>query len=61
MAIILNHTIVPARDKGASALFVARIFGLKHEGSTGHIASVRVNDTLTLDDRNKASSPTRVA
>lgn len=49
MAIILNHTIVPARDKEASARFFARIFGLKYERSTGHFAPVRVNETLTLD------------
>jgi catechol 2,3-dioxygenase-like lactoylglutathione lyase family enzyme len=49
MAIILNHTIVPARDKEASARFFADIFGLKYEGSSGHFAPVRVNDTLTLD------------
>jgi catechol 2,3-dioxygenase-like lactoylglutathione lyase family enzyme len=49
MAIILNHTIVPAHDKEASARFFARIFGLKYERSTGHFAPVRVNETLTLD------------
>jgi catechol 2,3-dioxygenase-like lactoylglutathione lyase family enzyme len=41
MAIILNHTIVAGRDK-------AEIFGLKYEGSSGHFAPVRVNETLTL-------------
>src|SRR2546430_8338605 len=49
MAIILNHTIVPARDEEASARFFAGIFGLKYEGASGHIAPVRVNETLTLD------------
>jgi catechol 2,3-dioxygenase-like lactoylglutathione lyase family enzyme len=49
MAITLNHTIVPARDKVASAEFFARIFGLKYEGAMGHFAPVRVNDTLTMD------------
>ena len=28
MAIVLDHTIVPARDKEASARFFAEIFGL---------------------------------
>jgi predicted enzyme related to lactoylglutathione lyase len=28
MAIILNHTIVPARDRRAAARFFASIFGL---------------------------------
>jgi catechol 2,3-dioxygenase-like lactoylglutathione lyase family enzyme len=47
MAITLNHTIVPARDKVAAAKFFARIFGLKR-GRTGHFAPVRVNKSLTL-------------
>ncbi|MBW4451105.1 MAG: VOC family protein [Spirirestis rafaelensis WJT71-NPBG6] len=52
MAIVLNHTIVPARDKEASAQFFADIFGLKVEPGVGHFAAVRVNDTLTLDFAN---------
>jgi catechol 2,3-dioxygenase-like lactoylglutathione lyase family enzyme len=49
MTIILNHTIVSARDKEVAARFFAEIFGLRFEGSRGHFAAVRVNDTLTLD------------
>jgi catechol 2,3-dioxygenase-like lactoylglutathione lyase family enzyme len=49
MAIELNHTIVPAHDKEASAQFVARILGLRYEGKFAHFAIVRVNDQLTLD------------
>jgi catechol 2,3-dioxygenase-like lactoylglutathione lyase family enzyme len=49
MTIMLNHTIVPAKDKVASAEFFARIFGLKYTGSMSHFAPVQVNDTLTLD------------
>src|SRR5262249_7765747 len=49
MAIVLDHTIVPARDKEASARFLARILGLRYDGSVSHFAPVRVNDTLTLD------------
>ena len=49
MAIILDHTIVPAHDKEASAKFFASIFGLIYGGPAGHFAPVRVNDTLTLD------------
>jgi hypothetical protein len=30
MAIVLNHTIVPARDKVAAARIFARIFGLRY-------------------------------
>src|ERR1700756_4158612 len=49
MTIVLDHTIVPARDKEESARFFARIFGLRYEGAVSHFAPVRVNDTLTLD------------
>jgi catechol 2,3-dioxygenase-like lactoylglutathione lyase family enzyme len=49
MAITLNHTIVPAHDKDASAKFFAQMFGLKYEGAMGHFAPVRINETLTLD------------
>jgi catechol 2,3-dioxygenase-like lactoylglutathione lyase family enzyme len=53
MAITLNHTVVPSRDKVASAEFFARIFGVPYLGPMGHFAPVRVNDTLTLDFDNK--------
>jgi len=49
MAITLNHTIVPAHDKEASAEFFAQLFGLTYAGPAGHFAPVVVNDTLTLD------------
>ena len=49
MGIVLDHTIVPARDKEESARFLARILGLRYEGTVSHFAPVRVNDTLTLD------------
>jgi catechol 2,3-dioxygenase-like lactoylglutathione lyase family enzyme len=49
MVITLNHTIVPAHDKEASARFFADIFGLAYGGPQGHFAPVRVNPTLTLD------------
>lgn len=49
MTIQLDHTIVPAHDKEASARFFARIFGLRYDGPEGHFAPVRVNDALTLD------------
>jgi len=53
MAITLNHTIVPAHDKEASARFFADIFGLTYEGPMGHFAPVRVNEALTLDFDNR--------
>ena len=49
MPIVLDHTIVPARDKEESARFFARIYGLSYEGPQGHFAPVKVNETLTLD------------
>jgi catechol 2,3-dioxygenase-like lactoylglutathione lyase family enzyme len=49
MTIILNHTIVPARDKVAAARFFAGIFGLDfNEQQSDHFAPVRVNEELTL-------------
>jgi catechol 2,3-dioxygenase-like lactoylglutathione lyase family enzyme len=55
MTIHLDHTIVPARDKEASARFFARIFGLAYEGPVSHFAPVRVNDSLTIDFDNHES------
>jgi catechol 2,3-dioxygenase-like lactoylglutathione lyase family enzyme len=49
MAITLNHTIVPAQDKQASAQFFAHIFGLQVKAGEGRFAQVQVNDTLTID------------
>ncbi len=49
MTIVLDHTIVPARDKEASARFFAEMFGLRYEGLHGHFAPVHVNDSLTFD------------
>jgi catechol 2,3-dioxygenase-like lactoylglutathione lyase family enzyme len=49
MAITLNHTIVPARDKAAAARLFAQLFGLAYEeGRDGYFAPVKVNDGLTL-------------
>lgn len=56
MAIELNHTIVPARDKVASAKFFARIFGLPFdERAVGYFAPVQVNESLTLDFDDEAN------
>ncbi|HEX3535209.1 MAG TPA: VOC family protein [Stellaceae bacterium] len=49
MAMVLDHTIVPARNKVVSAQFFARIFGLSYEGPHSHFAPVKVNDSLALD------------
>lgn len=58
MAIELNHTIVPARDKVASAKFFARVLGLAFaESAVGYFAPVRVNDALTLDFAESDEAP----
>jgi catechol 2,3-dioxygenase-like lactoylglutathione lyase family enzyme len=44
----LDHTIVPAHDRVASAQFFAEIFGLSVKADVGHFAEVQVNDSLTL-------------
>jgi catechol 2,3-dioxygenase-like lactoylglutathione lyase family enzyme len=49
MAIVLDHTIVPAKDKNASAKFYAEIFGLTVKPGQGHFAQVQLNDSLTFD------------
>jgi catechol 2,3-dioxygenase-like lactoylglutathione lyase family enzyme len=49
LTIVLDHTIVPARDKEESARFFARIFGLEYQGPVSHFAPVRINETLTID------------
>ena len=50
MAPILNHTIVRANEKWASAEFFARIMGLEVErNSPTHFAPVKVNDNLFFD------------
>ena len=53
MAIVLDHMIVPTRDKEDSARFFARIFGVPYEGAAGNFAPVRVNEQLTLDFDNR--------
>lgn len=50
MTIALNHTIVPSRDKVASARFYQEMFGFEYSGAMGHFEPVRItNQALTLD------------
>ena len=49
MALELNHTIVPAHDKEASARWLADILGAAYEGAMAHFSIVRINEHLTLD------------
>ena len=55
MTILLNHTIVPAHNKGEAARWFAQIIGLRADELSGHFAPVRVNDTLTLLFADEAS------
>ena len=49
MPILLDHLIVPSRDKNASARQLAELLAVPWEASEGIFAPVYVNETLTLD------------
>ena len=49
MTIVLDHTIVPARDRAASATYFAELFGLTAGAPMGPFAPVQVNAQLTFD------------
>ena len=49
MALSLDHTIVPAKDKEESVRFIAKLLGLEYKGPWGHFAPLKINDALTLD------------
>ena len=49
MTVELNHTIVHARDKHASAAFVAEILGLTVGEPTGPFVPVVLGNDVTLD------------
>ncbi|MFI0349494.1 VOC family protein [Actinomadura sp. 9N407] len=49
MSISLNHIIVPAKDKKASAEFLARILGLEPEPQYGPFIPVKTDNGVTLD------------
>ena len=63
MTIELNHTIVPARDKEASARFYERMFGFEYTGAMGHFTPVRIQSQhLTLDfDEDESFTPRHYA
>jgi hypothetical protein len=48
MTILLDHSIVPSRDKAAGAQFLGELLGVPWEPGD-HFAPVHVNETLTLD------------
>lgn len=49
MAIQLNHTIVAARDKQASARFLTDILGLPEPAPFGPFLTVQADNDVTLD------------
>ena len=49
MTVVLDHTIVPVRDRKEAVEFYTRIFGFKDLGEVGPFLAVRVNDTFNLD------------
>ncbi len=49
MSVELNHTIIAARDKWASARFLAGILGLEAGPEWGHFVPVRTDNGVTLD------------
>ncbi len=49
MAVELNHTIVPARDKHACATFLAQILGLAAPVPWGPFVAVTTDNGVTLD------------
>lgn len=52
MPVQLDHTIIFARDKKASAEFLAKILGLKVEAPFGPFLPVEVDNTVSLDFMN---------
>jgi catechol 2,3-dioxygenase-like lactoylglutathione lyase family enzyme len=58
MAVLLNHTIVPSRDKHAGAAFLAGILGLGEPGVFGHFVTVEVANGVSLDYDDAASVTT---
>lgn len=49
MAVQLNHTIVAARDKEASAVFLAELLGLPEPAPFGPFMTVQTANDVTLD------------
>jgi catechol 2,3-dioxygenase-like lactoylglutathione lyase family enzyme len=49
VSVQLNHIIVPAKDKSASAKFAATILGLEVGAPWGPFLPVRTNNGVTLD------------
>lgn len=57
MSVELNHTIVHARDKQASAEFLGEILGLEVGAPYGPFIPVATNNGVTLDFANSDQDP----
>jgi catechol 2,3-dioxygenase-like lactoylglutathione lyase family enzyme len=49
MTVELNHTIVPARDKHASAEFLSHILGVPVSPDVAHFVPINLGNGVTLD------------
>ena len=49
MSVELNHTIIPARDRWASAKFLADILNVEAGPEWGHFVPIRTANGVTLD------------
>jgi extradiol dioxygenase family protein len=49
MAVQLDHTIVPSKDKVAGARFLTSILGLSDPAVVAHFVAVRLDNGVTLD------------
>jgi catechol 2,3-dioxygenase-like lactoylglutathione lyase family enzyme len=58
MSVELNHTIVAAHDKEASARFLADLLGLEVSPQFGPFIPVQIANGVTLDYREEAGSIT---
>lgn len=59
MPVVLDHTIVPASDRHASAAFLAALLGLAVDPPAGPFAPLVINTdtTLDFDDRVPPATP----
>ncbi len=49
IAVEVNHVVIPAEDKRATARLLAYIFGLEVQDDSGQLVRIRTSDGLTLD------------
>ncbi|MFI7148164.1 VOC family protein [Nonomuraea sp. NPDC050022] len=57
MSIQLNHTIVPARDRHASAGFLGGILGIPISADVARFTPLTLSNGVTLDYMNLADNP----